>query len=153
MRGKKTDPEFLSNFINKCVGLNQTSQEEIVQAARLEIQDIDDKIIEVEKLKIIRSKLLDVINVFETNVSSHKEEAKILSFFNIQHPNICKYICLFLKKESLKIDKIPTTEFPKSDLLFCIKQLQEHKVIAKTGEYVIRGTKFDDYMKFVLCEV
>ncbi len=153
MRGKKADPEFLSNFINKCIGLNKTSQEDIVKTAQQQINDIDSKIIEVEKLKVIRSKLLDVINVFEKEVPSHKEEAKILSFFNIQHPQICKYICTFLKKGSTRMDVLYVTEFSKSDIMFCIKQLQEHKVISKVGDHLIRGDKFDDYIKFVLCEV
>lgn len=153
MRGKKSDPEFLSNFISKCVVLNKTSQEDIVQAAQQQINDIDAKIIEVEKLKVIRSKLLDVVHVFKTDTTSHKEEAKILSFFNIQHPKICKHICSLLKKETLKINNLNDSEFSKSDMVFCIKQLQEYKVIAKTGDYLIRGNKFDDYMKFVLCEV
>jgi hypothetical protein len=153
MRGKKADPEFLSSFITKCIGLNKTSQEEIVQTAKQKISVIDQKIIEVEKMKLLRSKLLDVVSVFETTTTSHKEEAKILSFFRIQHPKICKYICGFLKKETVKVDGLCATEFSKSDILFCIKQLQEHKVIAKVGEHLIRGDKFDDYIKFVLCEV
>lgn len=153
MRGKKADPDFLSNFITKCVVLNKTSQEEIVKVAQQEISDIDLKVIEVEKMKLIRSKLLDVIAVFEKDKPSHKEEAKILSFFNIQHPRICKYICAFLKKGSTKMDTLYVTEFSKSDIMFCIKQLQEFKVIARVGEHLIRGDKFDDYMKFVLCEV
>lgn len=152
MRGKKADPEFLSNFITKCIGLNKTSQEEIVQVAKQEINIIDQKIIEVEKMKLLRSKLLDVVSVFEKKETTHKEEAKILSFFRIQHPKICKYICDFLKKESIKIDCLYINEFSKSDIMFCIKQLQEYKVISKVGEYLIRGDKFNDYMKFVLCE-
>lgn len=153
MRGKKSDPEFLSTFIVKCIGLNKTSQEEIVQTAQQEINIINEKIIEVEKMKILRSKLLDVIGVFEKDNTSHKEEAKILSFFRMQHPKICKYICDLLRKNTIKVDCLYITEFSKSDLIFCIKQLQEHKVIAKTGEYLVRGDKFDDYIKFILCEV
>lgn len=153
MRGKKADPEFLSNFITKCIGINKTSQEEIVQTAKQEINIIDQKIIEVEKLKLLRSKLLDVISVFEKTEITHKEEAKILSFFRLQHPKICKYICDLLKKESIKIDRVYINEFPKSDIMFCVKQLQEYKVISKVGDYLIRGYKFDDYIKFVLCEV
>ncbi len=153
MRGKKADPEFLSTFIVKCVSLNKTSQEEIVQAAQQEILAINAKIIEVEKLKLLRSKLLDVVGVFDKTNSSHKEEAKILSFFRMQHPKICKYICDLLRKDILKIDFLYTIDFSKSDIMFCIKQLQEHKVVAKMGEHLIRGDRFDDYMKFVLCEV
>lgn len=153
MRGKKADPEFLSTFIVKCVGLNKTSQKEIVQTAQQEIRAIDLKIIEVEKLKLLRSKLLDVVGVFEKTNSSHKEEAKILSFFRMQHPKICKFICDLLRKDTLKTDSLYVAEYSKSDIMFCIKQLQKHKIVSKTGEYLIRGDKFDDYMKFVLCEV
>lgn len=152
MRGKKVDSDFLSLFISKCVGLNKSSQEDIVKSAQQEISIIDKKIIEAEKLKITRSKLLDVIETFEKQKTSHTKDAKILSFFCIQHPSICKYICNFLKKESVKIDVLYTTEFLKTDIIFCIKQLQEHKVISKVGEHLIRSDKFNDYVKFVLHE-
>lgn len=153
MKGKKSDPDFLSTFIANCVSLNKTSQDDIINAAQQEIDLINQKIIEVEKMKVRRSKLLDVINVFSTPQSSHKEEAKILSFFRIQHPNICRYICDFLKKENVKLDLLYDIGFSKPDILFCIKQLQEHKIITKIGDNLIRGDKFNDYMKFVLCEV
>jgi hypothetical protein len=153
MRGKKVDTEFLSGFISKCVSQNKTAQEEIVQAAKNEIATIDAKIIEVEKLRVIRSKLLDVVSTFEKTNVSRKEEAKVLPFFRIQHPKVCKFICDVLKKETVKVDHLHNTEFTVADIVFCIKQLQEHKVVAKMGDFLIRGDKFDEYAKFVLCEV
>jgi hypothetical protein len=153
MRGKKVDSEFLSGFISKCVGQNKVAQEDIVKAARQEIAAIDAQIIEVEKLKVTRSKLLDVVNTFEKPHASHKEEAKILSFFRMQHPKICKYICDLLRKETIRVDHLHSLEFSVADIVFCVKQLQEYKVIARMGDYLIRGDKFDEYAKFVLCEV
>ena len=152
MRGKKVDTEFLSGFITKCIVRSKTTQEEIVEAAKNEIAAIDAKIIEVEKLKVIRSKLLDVVSTFEKPTISRREEAKVLPFFRFQHPRVCKFICDALKKETVKIDYLHRSEFPVADIVFCIKQLLDHKVIAKMGEYLIRGDKFDEYAKFVLCE-
>lgn len=153
MRGKKIDSDFLSAFIAKCVSQNKTAQEDIVMLAKKEIATIDLQIIEAEKLKVIRSKLLDVVNTFDKPQMPHKEEAKILSFFRIQNPKICKFICDLLKKETIRVDQLYSSEFSSADILFCVKQLQDHKIISRMGDFLIRGDKFDKYSKFVLCEV
>lgn len=152
MRGKKIDTEFLSNFIIKCVSRNKPSQEQIVELAKSEIAEIDSQIKEVEKLRIIRSKLLDVVSTFEKTTVSHKEEAKILSFFRIQNPKICKFICDILKDKTVKVDALQSKEFQFTDIVFCIKQLIEHKVVSKVGDHLLKGDMFDEYAKFVLRE-
>jgi hypothetical protein len=152
MRGKKVDTEFLSNFIIKCVSQNKPSQEEIVELAKQEIAEIDAQIKEVERLRVVRSKLLDVVSTFEKTTTSHKEEAKILSFFRIQNPKICKFICDLVKEKTVKVDSLKDKEFAFTDIVFCIKQLLEYKVILKSGEYLLKGDMFDEYSSFVLRE-
>lgn len=153
MRGKKTDNEFLSSFITQCVKKNINSSEQIAEAARQKVLEIDQKIKEVELLKVTRSKLLDVIATFDKPTKSDKnEEAKILSFFKIQNPLVCKFLCESIKNSTIKLGAFKESKHPQEDILFCIKQLIEHKVIHKTGDHLLRGDMYQEYMKFVLQE-
>jgi hypothetical protein len=151
MRGKKSDPEFISNFIAKCTQKGILTPEEIVKAAKIEIQVIDDKIKEAEALKLRRSKLLDVVFAFDKN-KTKEEVVKFLPFFKIQYPQTCKFICDKLKNGPLPT---PTTISGTSnpEFVFTIKQLLEAKIAARIGELIVRGEKFNDYLKYVLHEV
>lgn len=151
MRGKKTDPQFLSEFIERCVVSGFESSESIVGYARTLIAGIDEEIQEVERKKVIRSKLLDVVSAFEKGDKSPKtEEIKLLSFFKIQNQQICKFICDHLKNGASTVEELSGLEFAAPDVLFCLKQLLEHKVISKSGNHLLRGEMFDEYLKFVL---
>jgi hypothetical protein len=152
MRGRKTDSDFISNFISESVQLGHDTPEKIVERARREIQEIDEEIKRVEQKKIARSKILDVISTLDRNVKASKsEEARILSFFKIQNPTICKFICGRVNIGVTAIEDLGQ-KYPVSDIMFCIKQLLEHKIVAKSGSYLLRGEAFDDYLKFVLRE-
>ena len=149
MRGKKVDNDFLSAFIAECAAEGKCSTTEIISEAKTLISEIDDKIKEVEKLKIKRSKLLDVINMFEIKIKDNKEEIKALPYFNIKNQNICKFICDSLQLSGLKIDTIKSNIYSSNDILFCIKQLLEHKIIYRTGDCLLRGNKFNEYLQTI----
>lgn len=149
MKGKKIDTQFLSQFIAQCIDNDLVNQEDIVRKARLEISGIDDQIKKVEKLKIVRSKLLDVISVFDKQKTSHKEEIKILSFFQMQNPDVCQNICHQLQDENLKIEDLYLGQYPVADIIFCVKQLIEHKIIAKVGNVLVKSDLFSEYIKNV----
>ncbi len=150
MRGKKVDSEFLSEFISTCVKRGMQTPLEIAAHARSIVEEIDEEIKAVEKRKTIRSKLLDVISTFDKPIkTSNIEEVRALSFFKIQNPAICKHICDALKKSSCTIEVLTTTHSTE-DIMFCIKQLLEHKVIHRSGNLFLRGDMFDEYLKFVL---
>jgi hypothetical protein len=152
MRGKKKDPEFLSKFIAECVGNNKFTAEEIVSEAKNRISVIDNKIKEVENLKLVRSKLLDVISTFDESAKViSSKEIKALEFFKIQYPNICKEICNNLKTTNMDISWLHS-KFSNQDIVFCIKQLLELKIITKMGSCLLRGEAFDDYLNFVFQE-
>jgi hypothetical protein len=152
MRGRKTDSVFISDFIAGCVQSGYDTAEAIVQQAKNSISSIDEEIQRVEKLKLNRAKLLDVVATFEkASKPSRSEEARILSFFKIQHPQICKYICDCLKSGVVAVENLGK-KYPHQELMYCIKQLIEYKVIAKSGSHLLRGEVFDDYMRFVLQE-
>lgn len=149
MRGKKTDPVFISQFIQESVQDGVTTTDEIIKRAKSRIEQIDAEIKSIEGMKIIRSKLLDVISSFEKTVTKDKaEEAKLLPFFNLQYPEKCKEICDKLRHgaESLSLKIENATE------VFCFKQLLEHKILAKKDYSLIPGERFNEYMTFVLRE-
>jgi hypothetical protein len=151
MRGKKTDPEFVSQFLAQCISRGLIAPEEMVKAAKSELQVIDDKIKEVEQLKLKRSKLLDVIRTFE-KPESKEEEIRLLPFFNLQYPSTCRKIC----KSMIEIDSDGSSfvafEDKDPELVFCIKQLVEAKIISNINHCLFRGEMFNEYMRFVLRE-
>jgi hypothetical protein len=153
MKGKKVDSPFIAEYIEQCIKAEYLRSEEIVQCAKEEIEKIDREIQKVEKLKIRRSKLLDVITTFQKPQKISKvEEAKLISFYQIQHPEICKFICDNLKKQPCTREYLVNSGYLINDVNFCIKQLTEHKVIAKVGDSFLRGHMFEEYVKFVLRE-
>lgn len=152
MRGKKSDSEFVSSFITECVLLGKNESEQIIQEAKNRISDIDSKIIEIEKLKITRSKLIDVISVFDKSKSSNKEEIKILSLFKIENHHICKYICDQIKSGNSSYDKIVKSKYNNQDVLFSVKQLIENKIIVRDNNNLISAERYKEYLNFVLLE-
>jgi hypothetical protein len=159
MRGRKADPEFVSDFIRECVVSGQDTTEAIIAQAQSKIKEIDDELKAIEQKKATRSKLLDVIASFEKSISNKSDATQLLNFFKIQYPQTCKYICNKLKVNPMKLSDLklhleinyvePETNI---DSIFCIKQLLEAKIIARMDDKIMRGSRFDEYMKFVLCE-
>jgi hypothetical protein len=154
MKGKKVDPEFVSEFISTAIQSGYQTTDDIVAFAQAEIQEIDEEIKRIETRKIRRGKLVDVVNSFSKPTKPNKQdEIRILSFFKIQNINICKFICKQIKDEVTTIDELSKMNYPISDVLFCIKQLLEHRILSKSGTHLLRGELFDEYLKFVLKEV
>jgi hypothetical protein len=156
MRGKKTDTEFISSFISQSVEEGLFTTDDFIAKAKSMISSIDEEIKRVEKQKIIRSKLLDVISNFDQpDKSKRQEEAKILSFYQIEHPQICKIICKMLQTSALTFEQLmQNTELSNNsaNVIFCLKQLAEHKVISKAGKHFLRSDKFESYLTFVFQE-
>lgn len=147
MKGKKKDPEFLSSFIERCVQVGKNTPEDIVAEARSQIEDIDQRIKEIEKSKIIRSKLLDVVQVFAEPTKDKTKEIRALSFFKIQNINICKYISENTGVGGIHISKL-CDKFARADINFCIKQMLELKIISKINDVLLRGDAYEEYLEF-----
>lgn len=154
MRGKKIDTEFLSQFILECASQGQFSSEEIINLAKSKITEIDIKIQEVEKLKILRSKLLDVICSFDKPLKKDTElDKKILSFYDIQNMHISKHICDLLKNSnSIKISLIDNKKFKDTDIAWCIKQMISFKIVYKLHDLLMKGQQYENYLNFVMKE-
>ena len=152
MKGKKIDSEFISEFISKSIENGLNTPDLIVESAKNKVNNIDVQIKEIEQQKIFRSKLLDVINNFDKyNKVSKLENAKILLFYKLKYPETCKKIYYILKNKSKDLQDINRVNFKDiEEYKFCIKQMIEIKVIARIGDSMIKGERFDEYSNFLL---
>ena len=92
MKGKKYNSNFVSIFIEDCVKKNITSSNEILFTAENEINEINNKIIEIDKLKKRRASLLDVVETFSKDIKQ-KDDKCYLDFFSIKNRDLSKIIC------------------------------------------------------------
>lgn len=153
LKGKKIDSEFVTSYIEKCVNNNVYSADEMLRLAKLEISNIDSKILEAENLKKTRSKLLDVVLTFENKKSNKLEDIKILKLFNIKNKNICKFICDKIRVGPVDIKCLVSGQYQINDINFAIKQLIENKVIYKTEQYILQGELYQSYLTNVMREI
>jgi len=150
MKGKKFDAQFLSDFIKGCIENGILASDDMANVAQKQINEIDDKIMEAERLKVLRGKLLDVISTFKAP-TKNKVDPKILEFASIQNPNICKWICDLIKVRPCCVSDLiqMKTSYNADDLNFVIKQLRQHNIISSENNMFVRGEQFDQYMKFI----
>jgi hypothetical protein len=152
MKGKKSDPEFVASFIQESAQQGSITSEQIVSRAQSMINQIDQEIREIEDKKKLRGKLLDVVSALEERVQPDKTvEAKLLPFFDLKYPIICKEICQTLKHQK---SFTPLANYKGYDLevKFCLKQLLLANIIARVGDHFEQGTRFEEYLQFVLGE-
>jgi len=149
MKGKKVDQEFLSKFISDCIRGGISSSEAMTEVAKQEIAKIDKQIRDVENLKIVRSKLLDVVSTFEKPSKTQNKEIKLLPLYKIQNQNIAAFICAKVLKGKVDISDLYKSDFQKSDLVYCVKQLLEAQVLIKNDHLFSPGELFDSYCSIV----
>lgn len=154
MKGKKSDPEFLSQFISDSISKNILSTEDMVKLAKSQIEDIDKKIKEVEDLKKIRSKLLDVIDCFDKELKDKNllNTSEDICLFDIKNQHISKFICDSVKHDNVNI-KCLIHKYSVDDFFFTVKELVKNKVLFKIGDTILKGEKFDRYVNLVFQEV
>jgi hypothetical protein len=153
MKGKKVDQEFVSQFIIQCTKKELNTPDLIVEYVKKLIAIIDHKIIDAEKQKIKRGKLLDVISTFEKNNKIADQKAKQLPFFQIKNIALCQFIIRQIKIKPCRLEDFSSNIYSKPDIIFNLKQLLEHQVISKTEGIFVKGEKFEKYLDFVLQEV
>jgi hypothetical protein len=149
MRGRKLDSEFICVFIKECAKNNLSSVKDIINEAKLRINNIDNLILKVEKLKIKRKKLFDVILSFEEQIKeTNNIDINMITFSKIINNNVCKLICDKLI-EDVDIETLYLMEYDRQEIIFCIKQLIDNKIIIKTDSLVSKGNNFDSYIKYM----
>lgn len=152
MRGKKSDSAFVAEFIAESVQKGMETPDQIVQSAKDQITQIDEEIRAIEAKKIRRSKLLDVILNFEKIAKDKTEEARLLPFFSLEYPDVCKHLCTIIKVQPIPADPQMYSGTLDHKSVFAVKQLLERKVIARKDGKLIPGERFGEYWKFVLHE-
>ena len=141
MRGKRKDSEFISNFIIQCVNKNISSTEEMLIEAKKQLSEIEQKIKEAENLKILRSKLIDVVENF------NNESVKINIPEELPNKHICYFICKQLNNDSISIYSLYNKGFDTNDIIFSIKKLIEKKIITKNGNYLTKSTNYNNFIE------
>jgi hypothetical protein len=153
MRGKKSDPAFIAQFITESVQKGIATPDQIVQRAKDQIAEIDEEIRAIEAKKILRSKLLDVVLNFEKATRDKTEEARLLPFFTLEYVDVCMYLCTLIKIQPIPANPMVFGEsITHHKTVYAIKQLLERKIIARENDKLVRGERFDEYMKFVYQE-
>lgn len=148
MKGKKVDNHFVSNFISDCCSTGKLTTDEIVASAKSQIDEIDRKIIEVENLKKQRSKLLDVVIVFDRNHRSGSQIDEVLiKFHRVKDKKIAQRICAEIFRYSSVVEI--KEAFPRVEEIFCMKQLLEFEVLQRNEDTIIAGKNYPAFKNFL----
>lgn len=142
MKGKKSNIAFVSEFMSECVKDGKVSPEQIKETAETKLKEIDNKIQELELLKLTRSDLLDVIETFGGKNKLPEE----LNLYSLNLPNICQDICVLMVTNPISMSSINSNKHDPQDIIFCIKQLIEHSIISKVDDILLRGDNFEKYL-------
>lgn len=152
MKGKKTDMEFVADFIQAAAQEGIESSHKIVSKAENLIAQIDQEIKAMEERKKLRSKLLDVVSVLQEKVEiNNSEEIRLLSFYDFKYPPLCQEICQILKQQNVFNHQSSYKGYD-TEIKFCVKQLTVAKILAYQNGQFIKGEKFEDYLQFTLSE-
>lgn len=117
---KKIDKIFLSDYIERCVKSGKCSSSQINDAARSEISEIDRKLAELESLKKLKLKLLDVIYSFDCMENEKillsfydldKELTKIILFKNIMNDSLIKIKRQMVDRKIINDDLTPNINY------------------------------------------
>ena len=153
MKGKKVDRDFLNSFMNECLKDGIVSSQDMARVAKNQIEIIDSKIKEIEELKILRCKLLDVDFSIEKPEKQHcEQEQHTLIFHKINNSAIGKNACKLLIEFN---NELPLKELEsrikksKHDIYFCVKQMLDANVCYRDGNNLSKGKLFDEYFAFV----
>jgi hypothetical protein len=146
MKGKKANIEFVSQFMSECVKRGISTPEAIVSEAKIQLEELERKIKEAENWKIARSDILDVVESFEKGGKKIPDGAENLDLFQIEQPEICRFICGIVKMEPIMMSSLNSTHYDVQDMIFCVKQLVQFGVLNKSGDVLLRGDRFGDYL-------
>lgn len=147
MRGKKIDTEYVAAFIQSCTNWGLSTPDEIVAQAQKEINEIDEKVLEVERLKKERSGLIDVLATLAPTVPDNSEEVKILNFYKVKNFALALTMCDAVLMGITKID-ILKKSYDGTDMSFIMKELLELSVLKRNGKDIEKGKSFDEFVTY-----
>ncbi len=135
MRGKKKDIDFISQFISNCANSGIFSSDDILNVAKQELNKLNTQIIEAENLKITRSKILDLIELFD-------KKENINNIHLLSKIDLCRFI---VKSINLNYKELNYKNYSQQEINFYIKQLIKNQVIIKSGSSFIPGKKYSEF--------
>jgi flagellar motor switch protein FliG len=134
MRGKSVDVDFISEFVGECVQQGKASPKDIASEARIKISNIDDQIRQIESLKGQRSKLIDVVNSFDSNEETEvAESGTFATNACLSEPINNEIFSMVMELRSVSIGDIMKKfgEGNKNKIFLGIKQLAEAGLLAR----------------------
>ncbi len=147
MRGKKLDTEYVATFIQSCTNWGLSTPDEIVAQAQKEIKEIDEKVLEVERLKKERSGLVDVIATLAPTVPDNSEEVKILNFYKVKNFALALTLCDIVSNGAKKIEVLKNNRAGE-EISFIMKELLELSVLKRNGKDIEKGKMFDEFVTY-----
>lgn len=148
MKGKKVDNSFVSEYISESCANGKCTPDEIVASAFQKICEIDEKLIEAENLKKMRSKLKDVIIVFDRNRQVGPQlDGVLINFYRVKDKKLAQSICdkIFSYSNVFEIRKA----FPSTEEISCVKQLLEFNILQRFEETIKAGENFPAFKSFL----
>lgn len=148
MKGKKVDNLFVSDFISNCCETGRVTVDQIAESAKAQMDEIDQKIAEVEDLKKYRSKLLDVLIVFDRNHRHGPQIDQVLvNFHRVKDKRMARTLCekIFSYSNVHEIKKA----FPSTEEIHCVKQLLEFNILQRIEETIKAGENFPAFKNFL----
>jgi len=147
MRGKSVDIDFISVFVEECVAKEMATPSDIASEAKIRINNIDHEIRRIETLKNERSKLVDVVNSFDSDEEAEDENSVFATddclsddFTN----QIAKYIGANLAGVSIKQILLQFGgDSLKEQIFFSVKKLAESGLtVRNTDRNFVPGPKW-----------
>ncbi|SRR6266705_1814884 len=148
--------DFVENFISLCIDKGINSPKAICEVALKEIQEIDEKLRESNKLRLRYKDLRSVLKNFN-HESIRKTKDNIVSTYietsdikNSPYYNILIEVCEFINNSEELItsreimDSIGNRE--NSQIIYgCIKTLADHGIISRDQDrHFIKGPKWEE---------
>lgn len=143
MRGKKTDAEFISEFIVECARNGITNSLDVAKMAELQISSIDEKIKEVESLKRKRSKLIDVVTALSIKVKDKSDDKKALEFYQLSDLQTAASIARYVQDTPGSIDTL------NKDHLHLVKEMLSSKILRREGSCLAQGIEYLNFLDFL----
>ena len=143
MKGKKIDKEFVSKYLENSINYGFSSINEILEITKARLETIDFHLSNIENIKKQRSKLVDVLSMFDKASKKNNNTKADLDFFNIRNLNHCLKICS-------NIDSINNVDLSDIRIVFTIKELISLNILAyDENNILVKDVNFEKFMIFL----
>ncbi len=149
MKGKKTDKDFVAEFIMDCAKKGLFNLDNVLDMAQKEIEDIDNVIRNIVSLKIRRNKLLDVLDSLKKTNKAPNADKLILSFYQVKNLQLARVICQDLETDKTLQCLYTLNHASQHDIHLTVKELCEIKVLMNKDKKIVPAPNFKAFQSFV----